>query len=777
MLCTSAFLAGVVFADATYETVNGELHVTVGAGATNEIGSAYVEKLNANEFSKLVKKGIGGLDVAVSLEGFMGAIDVDEGTYIYRTSTSLGSLSEGNGAVTVKDGATACAWCETVNGLSPYGKTFVIAGDGLDDAGALDCRTEQQNGPFGSKIVIDGDARIRNKTQWYPSNDKNKIVQIDMKGHDLKIYSESSSPSLRYLDISNPGNMVFEKNKMAITDSINFGGSSENKLIIENGGSVHFSTTVKGKGCWTVIGSLNGYGEMFGDGSYSQYNTHPGASTNVGYWAGPVELRAAKQRVKYAGTRNGGLSLGGKVTGEGGFQVSGNAEWDGSSHKHPYLNLINPANDFTKGVECYYGGLRVWNDGALPDVSPLVLSRDGEVVFENLVVPFVRLPQLKVTGERDDNHPEYVLTNVVRFGRGKWKGIEKTNGEPLAYYSGIGADVFDIKKGTVLMSGQSKIAGLIGGCRKYASYEAAKAAYDSGEIVTNGFYAGVNALYNIAHEWWTVSGGCNLITYHGYIWNRTGGDVTWSFAGGRGSNTKFSIDGETLFDESTKAGPAVCTVTLSHGCHEFDLRIVKNSDNKYWNNSTEWKWEVFEFGYDPEGRGSDIEAYYKKITDPGDGSFLTVCRPEDGLVYPGYEEEGAQSHQVDFGVIKFAEGTSIDFQGASYVFNSIEGVPAISNCPHFAVTGMWSVATADLGVKVLETAGSADFSKAKFATLDAPPKDVATYAICVAEKGITGVPAYDRPSPANRPVKFTVSADGKTLYASFMEKGLAIAIR
>ena len=214
MLCTSAFLAGVVFADATYETVNGELHVTVGAGATNAIGSAYVEKLNANEFSKLVKKGIGGLDVAVSLEGFMGAIDVEEGTYIYRTSTSLGSLSEGNGAVTIKDGATACAWCETKNTLYPYGKTFIIAGDGLDGAGALDCRTEQQNGPFGSKIVLDGDARIRNKTQWYPSNDKNKIVQIDMKGHDLKIYSESSSPSLRYLDISNPGNMVFEKNRL-----------------------------------------------------------------------------------------------------------------------------------------------------------------------------------------------------------------------------------------------------------------------------------------------------------------------------------------------------------------------------------------------------------------------------------------------------------------------------------------------------------------------------------------------------------------------------------
>jgi hypothetical protein len=221
----------------------------------------------------------------------------------------------------------------------------------------------------------------------------------------------------------------------------------------------------------------------------------------------------------------------------------------------------------------------------------------------------------------------------------------------------------------------------------------------------------------------------------------------------------------------------VCTVTLAHGCHEFDLRIVKSSENKYWNNSTEWRWESFEFGYDPQGRGSDIEAYYQKITDPGDGSFLTVCRPEDDLVYPGYEEEGPQSHQVDFGTVKFAEGTSIDFQGTPYVFNSMEGFPEMSNCPHFAVTGTWSVATADLGVNVLETAGSADFSKAKFATLDAPPKDVATYAICVAEKGITGVPAYDRPSPASRPVKFAISADGKTLYASFAEKGLVIGIR
>ena len=777
LFCVSAILAGTALADATYEAADGVLSVTVGAGETNAMDSAYVGQLNANAFSKLVKKGAGGLDVAVSLEGFMGAIDVDEGTYIYRTSTSLGSLAEGNGAVTVKDGATLCAWCETVNGLYPYEKTFVIAGDGVNGAGALDCRTEQQNGPFGGRIILAGNARIRNKTQWYPSNDKTKLVQLDMVGHDLKIYSEGSTPSLRYMDILNPGNIVFENNKMTIADTVGFGGSAENKLIIENGGSLHFATTAKGKGCWTVQGSPNGYGAMYGDGTYSQYNTHPGASTNAGDWAGAVELKDDRQRVMYGGKRNGGLSLGGKVTGEGGFQVYGNAEWDGNGFKHPYLNLINSENDFTKGVECYYGGLRVWNDGALPDASPLVLNRDGEVVFENLVVPFSSLPQLKVTGDRDAKHPEYVLTNVVRFGRGKWKGIEKTGGEPLAYYSGIGADVFDIRKGTVLMSGQSKIAGLIGGCRKYASYEAAKAAYDSGEIVTNGFYAGVNALYDIAHEWWTVSGGCNLITYHGYIWNRTGGDVTWSFAGGRGSNTKFSIDGEVLFDRSVTNGPVVCTVTLSHGCHEFDLRIVKNNQSYYWNNFTEWRWESFEFGYDPHGRGSDIEAYYKKISDPGDGSFLTVCRPEDDLVYPGYEEEGIQSHQVDFGTVKFAEGTSIDFQGTPYVFNNIEGIPAISNCPHFAVTGTWSVATADLGVKVLETAGSADFSKAKFATLEAPPKDVATYAICVAEKGITGVPAYDRPSPASRPVKFAISADGKTLYASFAEKGLVIGIR
>lgn len=773
----SVISAGVLNA-AEYTQADRVLQVTVAEGTTNVIDSTYVEKLNNRDFDKLVKKGVGGLDIDVSLEGYMGAIDVEEGSLIYRTSTSLGSLAEGNGAVTVKDGATLCAWCTTVNGLTLYGKTFYIEGDGLNGAGALDCRTEQQKGPFGSKIVLTGDVRIRNYTQYYWAFDSSKMVSLDMNGYVLKFYSENSTPVFRHVTISNPGKIVFEKNVMTLNDSVIFAGSSENVLQIENAGHVRFSTTSAGNGKWTVVGSLNGNGCMYGDGAYGPYNLYPGASTNVGYWGGPVVLKAARQRVVYSGTRNGGLSLGGKVTGEGGFQVYGNAEWDGGTHKHPYLNLINPDNDFTKGVECYYGGLRVWNNGALPDVSPLVLNREGEVIFENQVDPFVILPQLKVTGTRDGSHSDYVLTNAVRFGRGKWKGIEKTGGEPLLYYSGIGADLFDIKKGKVIMPLDAKAAGLVGGCRWYPSTAAAKEAFESGVVVTNGFYAGLNALYDIDHEWWKVSSGYNLITYHGYIWNRTGSDVTWSFAGGRGERMKFSVGGEG-FDSGVPdpRGPMVCTLTLPPGCHEFDLRILKAKDSVYWNDNADWRWERFEFGYDPEGRNSKVEANYMRLQDPGDGSFLTVCRPEDDLVYPGYEEDGPQSHQVDFGVMKFAEETSIDFQGTSYVFNGIEGFPVISSCLNFSVTGTWSVATADLGNRVLTTDGAADFSKAKFATLDAPPKDVATYAICVAEEGITGVPVYDRPSPANRPVKFSVSDDGKTLYASFLEKGLVMGIR
>ena len=124
---------GVVFASvisagvlnsAEYTQADRVLQVTVAEGTTNVIDSTYVEKLNNRDFDKLVKKGVGGLDIDVSLEGYMGAIDVEEGSLIYRTSTSLGSLAEGNGAVTVKDGATLCAWCTTVNGLTLYGKTF-----------------------------------------------------------------------------------------------------------------------------------------------------------------------------------------------------------------------------------------------------------------------------------------------------------------------------------------------------------------------------------------------------------------------------------------------------------------------------------------------------------------------------------------------------------------------------------------------------------------------------------------------------------------------------
>ena len=92
-------------------------------------------------------------------------------------------------------------------------------------------------------------------------------------------------------------------------------------------------------------------------------------------------------------TRFGGLTFAGKVSGEGGLFIWGNAEWDGSKYKHPYLSLTNPENDFTMGVKCQYGGLRLWKDGALPTTAPVELDREGEVVFDELSVPFANLPQ------------------------------------------------------------------------------------------------------------------------------------------------------------------------------------------------------------------------------------------------------------------------------------------------------------------------------------------------------------------------------------------------
>ena len=226
------------WAGTTYTEEGTVLVATVDAAETNEFDSTYATKLNANDYTAFEKRGNGGLFMPADLSSYMGTVTVRAGSLGYRKSTSLGSLAAGNGDVEVIDGATLFIPNEDSckNKVSPLGKAFRLAGMGVNGAGAVDLRSEQQKCPMGTNITLTADTRVRNRTQYFWGFTWSSVEHrccLDMGGHVLRLYSEGSYPEFRMVDVVNPGHIEQESipNIFKLYMS-KLGGSSANEVRI-----------------------------------------------------------------------------------------------------------------------------------------------------------------------------------------------------------------------------------------------------------------------------------------------------------------------------------------------------------------------------------------------------------------------------------------------------------------------------------------------------------------------------------------------------------------
>ena len=178
----------------------------------------------------------------------------------------------------------------------------------------------------------------------------------------------------------------------------------------------------------------------------------------------------------------------------------------------------------------------------------------------------------------------------------------------------------------------------------------------------------------------TGTAGANA-TYTGYIWNRTGTNVNWTFAMSAQQFTRMDIDGVEVMRQRRKnpadstpndAEQKFETITLTPGPHQVHIRCFID---KLFGDGVKWP-KNFGFVYDKQGRTvntndftggnySSITNHFDLVIDSGDGSLFT--RSVDEADLPHFDE------------MRFAEGTTLDLNGNAYVARSISGFPTVTS--------------------------------------------------------------------------------------------------
>jgi autotransporter-associated beta strand protein len=144
--------------------------------------------------------------------------------------------------------------------------------------------------------------------------------------------------------------------------------------------------------------------------------------------------------------------------------------------------------------------------------------------------------------------------------------------------------------------------------------------------------------------------------YSGYIWNHDSTNVTWTFAENFDDNVRLVIDGNILIVNGTDwSTPTKANYTLTPGRHLFEARFGQGGggagpvDGNGATSLSWWTTTSIGFGYDPQGRNSEDIANYQALTDPGDGSLLTLSPACPNRFNPSTTVEMATGTVLDLG--------------------------------------------------------------------------------------------------------------------------------
>ena len=162
--------------------------------------------------------------------------------------------------------------------------------------------------------------------------------------------------------------------------------------------------------------------------------------------------------------------------------------------------------------------------------------------------------------------------------------------------------------------------------------------------------------------------------YSGHIWNRATTNVTWTFAEQFDDNVQLTIDSTTVINGGGGWNtPTIGTLTLSPGSHAFEARFGQGGGGVGAPTSYYSWWTTFAmaFGVDYQGRNETNVANYVTLTDPGDGSLLTLTAITGGMtnrIGVGSSVELGASGVLDLGTNIYSQ-TLANLSGSGIVSN------------------------------------------------------------------------------------------------------------
>ena len=614
----------------------------------------------------LVKRGAGQLSLTNAMASYEGTIRVEGGVLFSNAKDALGKTP--NDAHPIAVFPNAQYRCEAKAHNHNANRIFRIQGRGPDGTGALHINNKTGgnsgvgqiyglDGMAGKMIYLDGDAAVGGNS-WisYPS--------VTLNGHDLTFVSTNPENTFNVGNFIGDGNIYVTNAAFRLGSSIEFRQATvPHTLLIGKNAQFRFVNSSLGGAAldkWSVEFAAD-CNDLFGDWGFNRRNetidtfSIPVTLNKMIHLHGQVDRWYA--HVRFTST----------VTGPGGFVTARGYGGTGNVNRHSgWLHLNNSANSFTGGFEFDRGVIWSYCNGAIPaNGGPVKLMRKTATdtvrcVYDGVAFPAPRevyaLPELQVSGTQ---------TARVQCGEGAWKKIVKEGAGTLEYYSEVGAPRVEVKAGTLKLP-RGAAPGLWEGIATYSSAANAQNAFNGSATPTNyvvrgPYMANVREKDNVAA--WSRN---SLVTYTGYIWNRTGAPVTWTLASSIKDPVTVTIDGSIVLSGGA-AALASADVTLTPGPHAFEWRAWNGDDDSTGpHKPANWANE-FGFVYDPQGRG-DVSTTNNFVlaTDDGDGALFT-------------RYTNATERLPAFGTLAFEPGTTLDLNGNAYAANEIMGWPVVTN--------------------------------------------------------------------------------------------------
>lgn len=304
----------------------------------------------------LVKRGAGTLRLVSTNENFVGAVHLEAGVADVVARYGLGTGAASAPPIYVHDGATLL--CTHPQDSAAAGTDFRngdrivhVVGAGVDGTGALKGTggliAYGTRPIFGSRIVLDGDALVRQGAWYTPA------AILTLNGFTLTLKGDRAGECVHFSRVEGDGHLVLD------------GCQSRQQTVTFTGaGTVTFADAA-GFRFWSSAGAqwpASGPWPFLFTGATTYLYGDMGVLREKGAntLTGPMRIDGTLTQSSQGNTDYSAVFLQGPVSGSGTVSVAKRYT------ENNILHLLNPANTFTGGAHVEGGILCVYGNGTLP---------------------------------------------------------------------------------------------------------------------------------------------------------------------------------------------------------------------------------------------------------------------------------------------------------------------------------------------------------------------------------------------------------------------------